>query len=412
MDKATSTCSNVSQNDIKELVQASQGPKAPSDLEDISPKTTATTTSNQKPHDTAAVFSITPNENANLFFYFVHLFLFLLFVVKFLFYFVVIFNFLSVFVIFLQKMVKKCLCNKLVTGTEADVDQDPPETTAVSIASNGNDNHRMFIAGLSSDVKGIEQEKVSEQIQDTEPATPSPGEPTKKRNEQSQYHSSGKSGTEADLDQDPPDTTAGVGLDSQEEGSSQLSKDGKKINDDLHTSASSDFQDPCAGGVSKVSLKEPPQESDVSLKTLDSFSKVSSSITAFDQSLNSTPAARFCDLTNADHDIPPTTSSSHNHTSIEASTSEECVIKTPMDSENRSSSELLSSGSRFISEILKSPWLNLTKSAEGLTEKFDSASVTDTQQLTPSQTQSFAPKALAKVSSTTGHFCQRTEPMT
>ena len=90
-------------------------------------------------------------------------------------------------------MVKKCLCNKLVTGTEADVDQDPPETTAVSIASNGNDNHRMFIAGLSSDVKGIEQEKVSEQIQDTEPATPSPGEPTKKRNEQSQYHSSGKS---------------------------------------------------------------------------------------------------------------------------------------------------------------------------------------------------------------------------
>ena len=74
----------------------SQGPKAPSDLEDISPKTTATTTSNQKPHDTAAVFSITPNENANLFFHFVHSFLFLLFVVKFLFYFVVIFNLLSV----------------------------------------------------------------------------------------------------------------------------------------------------------------------------------------------------------------------------------------------------------------------------------------------------------------------------
>ena len=165
----------------------SQGPKAPSDLEDISPKTTATKPSNQEPHDTAAVFSIAPNENANLFFHFVNLFLFLLFVAKFLFYFVVIFNFLSIFVMFLQKSVKN-----LVTCTEADVNQDPPDTTAVSIASNDNENHRLFIAGLSSGVEGMEQEKVPEQIQDTEPAAPSPGEHRQKRNEQSQYHSSGK----------------------------------------------------------------------------------------------------------------------------------------------------------------------------------------------------------------------------
>ena len=199
-------------------------------------------------------------------------------------------------------------------------------------------------------------------------------------------------------------------MDSQREGSSQLSKDDKKINDDLHTSASNDFQDPCAGDVSRVSLKEPPQESDVSLKTLDSFSKVSSSITAFDQSLNSTHAASLCDLSNRDQEITPTTSSSHNLTAIEASTSEECVIKTPMDSENRpsekvSSSELLSSASRFLSGILKPPWWNLIKSADGLTEEFDdsaSLTVTDTQQRTPSQTQSFAPKALAKVSSCNG----------
>ena len=175
MDKATSTCSNnVSQNDIKEFVrtsasvrsaiadkmkmviqlrkkmqqqadsnttlskpvilalllnsdqQISQGSETPSDLESISQTTgkssdgksekevthddmnrtqaaaleaTATTTSNQEP---PAVLSA-PNDVVNFFFLFVNLVL-------------------IYFVIFLQKTLKKCVRNILVTDTEGDTD--------------------------------------------------------------------------------------------------------------------------------------------------------------------------------------------------------------------------------------------------------------------------------------------------
>ena len=57
--------------------------------------------------------------------------------------------------------------------------QEPPDTTAVlSIALNDNDNHRMV--GSLSGVEGIDHEKFPEQLQDKEPAAPSPGEPTQK----------------------------------------------------------------------------------------------------------------------------------------------------------------------------------------------------------------------------------------
>ena len=82
-----------------------------------------------------------------------------------------------------------------------------------------------------------------------------------------------------------------------------------------------------------ISEKTQVEESAVSLKTLDLFPKVSSSNTAFDQSLYSTPTASYrLVIKKSLHNI------------IAKSTSEECVFKTlSTDRENQPSEKLSSS---------------------------------------------------------------------